>query len=203
MSEASFCLHMDNKKTTKLELYRGTNPIVILKFMQSVMICRSHINISYEMLDSEAKEVNDDLSDLISKMNKTNEDNVTHQIAEPLRVQVVSDEEIGRDEYVDCNSDISYHNEMWHLKLSKSKLPPGTTSGLYRCAFQIDAKQGFWNRDPKIRANINIFMFVQSKLNLIIMERTGDIKKPKEKDMTLCQLMKFLVNDFRQTFLLE
>lgn len=198
---------MENKKTkmpiTKLELYRGTNPIVILKIMQCVMICQSHINISSKMLDSEAKEVNDEITNLISKMNKTNEDNVTHQITQPLRIQVVPDEEFEHDIYVDDNSDISYHNEMWHLKVTNSKLPPGTTSGYYRCAFQIDAKQGFWNRDPTDRKNINIFMIVQCKLNLIIMERTGDIDKPKEKDMTLCQVMNFLVKDFRQTFLLE
>jgi len=155
------------------------------------------------MLDAEVNDVNDEITSLISKMNKKNEDNVTHDIAQPLRVQVVPDDEFERDEYVDDNADIFYHNDMWQLKVPNSKLPPGTTSGLYRGAFQVDAKQGFWNRDPKDRTIINIFMIVQCKLNLIIMERTGDIEKPKKKDMTLFQMMNFFVKDFRQTFQLK
>lgn len=184
-----------------IEIYRGFYPFSLFLRSQAVMACQA--NKSYECFLSEKvrTELYVDANTIFTEMRKKDLDDVTVEISNDLRIDVVEKfSSKSYDEYEECTYNICYKNNMWTMEVLRSSMPTGFKSGHYRCSMRIDAKYGFWNRNMKDKRLLNNMATVLCKLYLIIHERTGDTVSVAPKSTPFSNIWRELCAQFRSVF---
>lgn len=183
-----------------IELYKGTEPYSLFFRICTLMECQCNQAHGLELSSNEFDDIVKDSNKLIRKMHATNLDDVTVDIPNDIRITLVDKLSAPDDGYETYTCSQKFMNNVWHLEILKSDMPPGMKTGLYRCSMRINAKFGFWNRDTKINVTIHSMKVVPCKLYLIIKERTGDVVKLKPKPDTVGAIFHALCADFCKTF---
>lgn len=181
-------------------VFKGTEPYSLFYSFKRVMMSQVNRSFGPDLTDKEFSTMLKDSYAVFKNMHAQELDDVTEDIPNALRIEIVDTFSCGSNEYEKNTCSMVYRENAWKLEVHRSELPVGLESGHYQCAMRVDAKYGFWKRTYDNGKLMNSMMIVPCKLYLIVKERTGDMVVTVKKELPLQRVWRALCAEFREVF---
>lgn len=191
---------LDMSLPASILVFKGTEPYSLFYKLKQIMQSQVNRSMDYNLTPKDYKIMLYDSYDVFKDMHAQGLDDVTADLPNDLRIEIVDSFSCEVDEYEKYTCNIEFRENTWKLEVHRSELPAGLESGHYKCAVRVDAKLGFWKRTYDNGKLMNSLMMVPCKMYLIIKERTGDMVNRPKKYFPLQREFEALCADFCETF---
>lgn len=194
---------LDMSLPASILVFKGTEPYSLFYKLKQVMQNQVNRSIEPKPTARDIKTIFYDAYDVFKDMHAQGLDDVTADLPNDLRIEIVNTFSHEVDEYENYTCSMVYRENAWKLEIIRSELPTGLESGHYKCAIRVDAKLGFWKRPQDNGKLMNSMMMVPCKMYLIIKERTGDMAVTVKREFLLQKAWRAICADFCETFQIQ